>query len=98
MVVARGVGHVDILRLAHVDPVNHGLATEDVVAKIDAWHRAYGVDVIQADVETVHVRFLRLPTDPTALAADIVKFCPDIGHPRLVQDLRSHSSVTLWWD
>lgn len=94
----------DILRQAHVNPVNHDMSTQDVVEKISAWHEKHGVDVLQADVESVDLRFLKLPDNVHALAEDIYAFCPDVVDQgvgtveALADHLRKHKRVPLWWD
>ncbi|MCA9549510.1 MAG: DUF4253 domain-containing protein [Myxococcales bacterium] len=98
-------GPADIIRIAHVDPVNYDLTTEDVVAKVRAWDEQYGVDVRQADVESVELAFIRLPDAAVpALAKEIYEFCPDsvdqgVGSlEALAAIIRAHKRIVLWWD
>lgn len=90
----------EVIRVADVDPVNHGLAAEDVVDQLTRWHERHGVEIVAADTETVVFRFLRLPEDLAALTQEIVEFCPDLEETfEMEPDALAKSAwVWLWWD
>lgn len=90
----------EVIRVADVDPANHGLGAEDVVAQLARWHERHGVEIVAADTETVVFRFLRLPEDLEALTQEIVEFCPDLEETfEMEPDALARSSwVWLWWD
>ncbi|MFD0724251.1 DUF4253 domain-containing protein [Lysobacter brunescens] len=90
----------EVIRVADVDPVNHGLAAEDVVAQLMRWHERHGVEIVAADTETVVFRFLRMPEDVTELTQEIVEFCPDLEETfEMEPDTLAKSPwVWLWWD
>ena len=90
----------DIIRVAEVEPANHGLDAEDVANQLTRWHERYGVEIVAADTETVVFRFLRLPEDLDALTQEIVEFCPDLEETfEMEPDALAKSTwVWLWWD
>lgn len=90
----------EVIRVADVDPANHGLAAEDVVAQLTRWHAQHGVEIVAADTETLVFRFLRLPDDLDALTQEIVEFCPDLEETfEMEPDALAKSAwVWLWWD
>lgn len=90
----------EAIRVAEVDPANHGLTSEDVAAQLLRWHDRHGVDIVAADTETVVLRFLRLPDDVSALTAEIVAFCPDLEEMFEMepQALETSGWLWLWWD
>lgn len=90
----------EVIRVADVDPANHGLAAEDVVAQLTRWHAQHGVEIVAADTETLVFRFLRLPDDLDALTQEIVEFCPDLEETfEMEPDALAKSPwVWLWWD
>lgn len=90
----------DIIRVAEVEPANHGLDAEDVANQLIRWHERYGVEIVAADTETVVFRFLRLPDDLDALTQEIVEFCPDLEETfEMEPDALARSPwVWLWWD
>jgi hypothetical protein len=90
----------EAIRVAEVDPANHDLTSEDVVAQLLRWHERHGVEIVAADSETVVLRFLRLPDDLSALTAEIVEFCPDLQEVFELdpQALGKSGWLWLWWD
>lgn len=91
---------IDAIRVAEVDPVNHGLSTDDVVERLADWDRRFGIDIVAADTETVVLRFLRLPDDIAGLVAEICEFCPDLEETFQLepQALVESPWLWLWWD
>lgn len=90
----------EVIRVAEVEPANHGLTTDDVVDQLMQWHERHGVEIVAADTETVVFRFLRLPEDLQALTQEIVEFCPDLEETfEMEPDALARSAwVWLWWD
>jgi hypothetical protein len=90
----------EAIRVAEVDPANHGLGSEDVAAQLLRWHERHGVEIVAADSETVVLRFLRLPEDVSTLTAEIVAFCPDLEEMFEMdpQALAKPGWLWLWWD
>lgn len=103
LVIARGRNQFDIVRLAATDGVNHGHATDDIIARLKAWDRQTGIDVWQAEADTIQMDLTRDPPDPDAFAKALHTFCPDIlegmdGLESLQKTLRKGNTVHLWWD
>lgn len=90
----------EVIRVAEVEPANHGLTTDDVVDQLTQWHERHGVEIVAADTETVVFRFLHLPDDLEALTQEIVEFCPDLEETfEMEPDALAKSAwVWLWWD
>jgi hypothetical protein len=104
LVVGQGTSQFDILRIAASDAVNFDLDTEDLVRKIQAWDAAYGVDIFQAETDTIQFRLKKLPDDLKKFAAEVYEFCPDIvdqgvgSVEDLAEEIRATDKLLLWWD
>ena len=104
LVLAPGSDQFDILRLAATDGVNYGLETEDIVSRLKRWHEQTGIDIWQAETDSVQFDFKRTPPDPQAFARELYEFCPDVvdqglgDMEALEMALREQTSVYLWWD
>lgn len=104
LVVAPGRGPLDILRIARTDAVNYGLGTEALVRTLADWDRAWGIDVIHAETDTVELALRRTPNDLAAFAREVYAFCPDVVDQgtetveALAQEIAARRRVFLWWD
>ncbi len=103
IVVARGQSNFDAIRVAQVDPVNHGLSAEDVVARLERYHRSFGVEVFQADTESVVFKLSKLPASLDGFVKNLQDFCPDSIEEGLEEEYakgirESGGWVALWWD
>lgn len=104
LVVAPGKSQLDILRVAATDAVNYDLGTEDLLRELEAWDRELGIDIWQAETDTVQLRLRRLPADVGAFAARVYKFCPDAVDQgagtveALAAIIRKEKAIFLWWD
>ena len=104
LVVAEGKDQFDILRVASTDGINYGLQTEDIVRELQIWDQEYGIDIWQAETDTVQLRLRTTPKNLHEFAARVYKFCPDIvdqgvGDIRaLEQAIAESKGVFLWWD
>jgi hypothetical protein len=78
VVLGKGESQFDILRLARVEACNHDMDTEDLIHRLQSWHRCCGVDIIAAETDTIELSLERLPVDPWAFANEVYEFCPDI--------------------
>ena len=105
LVVANGHSQFDILRVARSDAVNYGMETEDLVAKLVEYDEAYGIDIFQAETDTIQFT-LRRPPDPLSpFCSDLYEFCPDIVDQgcatieALEEEIAASAGrVFLWWD
>ena len=104
LVIGLGKGPLDILGIAQTDATNYGMQTKDLQTKLAKWNKAYGIDVWQAESDTIQLRFVKMPRDIKSFATEVYKFCPDIvdqgvGSQRaLVQAIQEQKGVYLWWD
>jgi hypothetical protein len=104
LVVARGTGPLDIVRAARTDAANYDLDTEQLVHRLAAWDRAWGIDVIQAQTDTLELALRRLPDDMAAFTRDVYALCPDAVEQgagslaALQQEITARRRVDLWWD
>lgn len=103
LVVARGDSQFDALRLAQTEPVNHGLSTGDVINRLQKYDRSFGVEVFQAETDSVLFKLGKLPGNLRAFCNDLHLFCPDTveagGEEMYAAGLaESGGWVGLWWD
>ena len=104
LVVAPGSGPLDILRIARTDAVNYDLQTEALVRALAEWDRAWGIDVIHAETDTIELALAHMPADLAAFAREVYALCPDVvdqgagSLEALQQDIATRRRVYLWWD
>jgi len=104
LVLARGHDQFDIVRLAATDGVNYGLTSEDIVLRLEKWDAAFGIDIWQAETDTVQMDLKSQPKDIRAFSRELYKFCPDIVDQgvgdlkSLQEEIREQEAITLWWD
>ena len=104
LVVGRGTSQFDILRIAASDAANFGKKTEDLIKQIQAWDTAYGVNIFQAETDTIQLRLTKIPADLKKFAEEVYEFCPDIvdqgvgSVDRLAKDIGTTGKLLLWWD
>lgn len=104
LVIGSGASQFDILRIAASDAVNFNKGTEDLIQQIQVWDKAYGVDIFQAETDTVQFRFIKIPADLKAFAEEAYEFCPDIvdqgvgSIDQLANSISASGKLLLWWD
>ncbi|MGH7172102.1 MAG: DUF4253 domain-containing protein [Gemmataceae bacterium] len=104
VVVGKGESQFDILRLARTDACNYDMDTEEVITKLQSWHRSCGIDIFHAETDTVEFTLDNLPADIRAFANEVYEFCPDIVEQgvgsvdELEQIIKGYQYVYLWWD
>jgi hypothetical protein len=104
LVVAPGSAPMDILRIARTDAVNYGLMTEALILALSEWDRAWGVDILHAETDTIELALTRMPKDLPAFARDVYELCPDAVDQgagtieALEREIASRRRVYLWWD
>ena len=52
--------------------------TDQLIARLRDLHERLGIDIFQAETDTIQFRFLSPPKEPRALAEELYEFCPDI--------------------
>lgn len=104
LVVFQGRDQFDILRTAQTDGMNYDLDTKAIIAELQAWDKEWGVDIWQAETDTVRLRLKTMPKNMHAFAERVYKFCPDIvdqgagSVEALAKEIERTQSVDLWWD
>ncbi len=104
IVVAEGRDQFDILRVAATDGTNYELGTEDLIKELKKWDREIGIDIWQAETDTIQIKLRSAPKDPLAFAKRVYKFCPDIvdqgvgSVKELAKVISREKAVFLWWD
>lgn len=101
--IGPGADAADIVRLAHVDPVNYGLDAEDVAARVSDWAARYRFTLLKADTETIEGT-IPADIDVRALATEVAAFCPDVvsqgtgSVEALAADMETSKRLYCWWD
>jgi hypothetical protein len=104
LAVIEGKDQYDILRAAATDGANYQLDTGAIIKELKAWDSEFGIDIWQAETDTIQLHLKRLPKDVPAFAKRVYKFCPDIvdqgvgSVAALARDIAAKKSITLWWD
>jgi hypothetical protein len=104
LVVAPGASQFDILRIARSDAVNYDMDTEALIAKLVEYDRAYGIDILHAETDTIEFALVQMPDPLDAFCADLYEFCPDIVEQgcqsidALEEEIAAAGRVFLWWD
>lgn len=104
IVVAPGQDQFDIIRLAATDAVNYDKTTEQIIAELKAWDAQFGIDIWQAETDTVQLKLKSLPKDLPAFSQRLYEFCPDIvdqgvGDIESLQaGIQQERMIFLWWD
>lgn len=104
VVIANVSTTADMVRLAHLDPVNYGFSTEQMAGAFQRLEDLYGVQLVQADVESTHGR-VPLTADTQQLAADLLEICPtgfegsETTTPEALSTaIQKSGTFYCWWD
>lgn len=104
IVVAPGKDQFDILRLSATDGINYDLSTDKIVARLRAWDSQFGIDIWQAETDTVQMKLKSLPTNIESFSKELYEFCPDIVDQgvgdldSLERGIVKERAIYLWWD
>ena len=104
LVLARGNDQFDIVRLAATDGTNYAISTEDIVRRLKAWDQAFGIDIWQAETDTIQMDMKSQPKNLRKFSRELYEFCPDIVDQgvgdleSLEEELREQQTIGLWWD
>lgn len=94
----------EVMRALHTNGDNHGLSTDNVVARIERWDSEHGVTVLGIGFDWLTVQLTRVPADLPAFTREVYAFCPDvvdqegISLDELEASIRATRVFTLWWD
>lgn len=101
VVLAPGKDQFDILRAAQTNGGNYGLTTERLIEDLQGYDAKYGINIIQAETDSIGFYFRTVPGDPVDLAqlcVDLTTFCPDIAEDPIAANITKSRKITLWWD
>lgn len=104
IVVAPGQDQFDIIRLAATDAVNYDMTTDQIIAELKQWDSQVGIDIWQAETDTVQLKLKSLPRDLPSFSRKLYNFCPDIvdqgvGDVESLQaSIKQEHAIVLWWD
>jgi hypothetical protein len=94
----------DILRASKSDGINYDITNADLIEKLKSWDAKYGIDIWQAETDTVQLTLSKLPVDLVTFSQEIYEFCPDVvdqGSGDIndtVNYLKNERAIYLWWD
>ena len=104
VVLARGTNQFDIVRVAASDAANYDMETEDLIRTLQRFDSTVGIDIFQAETDTVAFRLRSMPTDLAGFAHEVYEFCPDSvdqgfgTENALAKAIQKKGLVSLWWD
>ncbi len=104
LVVAPGRDQFDILRVAAADAANYDMLTDDLIRELQTWHREFGIDIWQAETDSIGLDLQTVPEGVEAFARRVFIFCPDIvvqvagKSSDLARYIRQEKRLLLWWD
>lgn len=104
LVVGPAQGQLDIVRHAKASAPNFDLSTEDLIKKLEQYDKEMGINITQAETDTIEFQLLKLPDNLEQFAEDLYEFCPDLVEQgcgsvsALAAELRQHKPIQLWWD
>ena len=90
--------------MARSDAGNYKMKTEDLIKKLQEYDRKYGIEIFQAETDTIRLKLLQVPLDTKKFAQDLYGFCPDIvdqgvgSIDALEQTIINFREIYLWWD
>ncbi|MBJ7514723.1 MAG: DUF4253 domain-containing protein [Stenotrophomonas sp.] len=104
LVMAPGQDQFDIVRLAATDAVNYDKTTDQIIEELRRWDSQFGIDIWQAETDTVQLKLKSIPVDLPEFAQGLYEFCPDIvdqgvGDIESLQAaVKQEGAIFLWWD
>ncbi len=100
----RGTDQFAILRTVGTNGINYDIGPEKVQARVQAWDKRYGLDIVAAGFDWMQADLKRPPANMEAFAKEVYKFCPDVVEQgtntvkELAKEMKAGRLVYLWWD
>lgn len=94
----------DLLRFEGTHGLNYNLYVEDIIDKISAWDKIYGLKIIGVGSDFIEANFETLPDNIGKYAKELYDFCPDVVDQgtgsigALKKELARTNVLFLWWD
>ncbi len=67
-----------LIREAGTASEYHDLSTEEIIARLEEWKEFCDFDVVDAEEDSVTLKFKKLPEDLESFAEEIYDFAPDV--------------------
>ncbi|HEY9101078.1 MAG TPA: DUF4253 domain-containing protein [Chitinimonas sp.] len=103
LVVAAADEQFDILRIAATVAARPLRTTEQLIAQLRVWDAAYGIDIWQAETDTVQLQLRTLPRNLAGFAQEVRMVCPATVEQgtgsvaALAAAIRQTRALNLWW-
>lgn len=81
VVIGPGADQFDYMRLARTKGRGSGLETELLIRRMTDLNIEYGIQIVEAEADSVIFRWARPPWNYTKVSEDIYRICPDIISP-----------------
>jgi len=81
VVIGPGADQFDYMRLARTKGRSTGVDTELLIRRMTGLHVKYGIEIVQAEADTVIFRWNRPPWNYAKVAVDLNDVCPDLLGP-----------------
>lgn len=95
----------EIIKLTETHGINHGIMTDDIIAKLKKWDAAFGIRPFGIGFDFCECEIINKDLDYMALATEVYAFCPDAVEQgatdtveALAAELKRTGSIFLWWD
>ena len=104
IVVAEGKNQFDIVKVAATNAVNYEKSTDQIISKLKKWDSEYGIDIWQAETDTIQLSLKKQPKDIKKFSQEVYEFCPDIvdqgvgSVEALELEIVKSKAIYLWWD
>jgi hypothetical protein len=81
LVIGPGADQFDYMRLARTRGRGSAMETELLIRRMTNLHVLYGIEIVQAEADTVIFRWARPPWNYTKVSEDVYQTCPDLLGP-----------------
>ncbi|MCX2743304.1 DUF4253 domain-containing protein [Mangrovivirga sp. M17] len=94
----------DILRFEGTSGINYDIFVEDIIEKLSAWDKQYGIKIFGAGFDFIEGEYQKIPGDVKEHAQEVYEFCPDIvdqgtgSVEELEKEMENSKYLFLWWD
>jgi hypothetical protein len=95
----------EIIKLTETHGINHGIMTDDIIAKLKKWDTEFGLRLFGIGTDFCEGEIINKDLDYMALAREVYAFCPDSVDQgatdtveALAEELKRTGSIFLWWD
>jgi hypothetical protein len=94
VVIGPGADQFDYVRLARTRGKGTGVDTEMIIRRLTNLNVQYGIDIVQAEADTVIFRWTRPPWNYAKAAEDVTVACPDLLGP--FSELRTSNDLEAY--